>query len=262
MLPLYGIGRTFSTHDGFVKIGCWRWHKKKPPEGAQSADKVRGAGAFPVAQSRALPDGRAHGFAALANIGVLRAGRAQPLYLLTPAGRFALRATAHWADASLRCAHGFAALANIGVLRAGRAQPLYLLTPPGRFALRATAHRADASLRRAAGRFGPSAQVPTGHALPFAPAGVWSRAPKPYAAAFSTSVASVRRTQETRLSPNSGVFQRSEPPEGAWHLGKVMVSEGTAPILHSFASKTEYRTSETPRCKQPESAGIRPSQTG
>ncbi len=40
------------------------------------------AGAFPVAQSRALPDGRAHGFAALANIGVLRAGRAQPLYLL------------------------------------------------------------------------------------------------------------------------------------------------------------------------------------
>ena len=38
-----------------------------------------------------------------ANIGVLRAGRAQPLYLLTPAGRFALRATAHRADASLRC---------------------------------------------------------------------------------------------------------------------------------------------------------------
>ena len=183
----------------------------------QSADKVRGAGAFPVAQSRALPDGRAH---------------------------------------------GFAALANIGVLRAGRAQPLYLLTPPGRFALRATAHRADASLRRAAGRFGPSAQVPTGHALPFAPAGVWGRAPKPYAAAFSTSVASVRRTQETRLSPNSGVFQRSEPPEGAWHLGKVMVSEGTDPILHSFASKTECRISGIPRCKQPESAGIRPSQTG
>ena len=59
--------------------------------------------------------------------------------------------------------------ANIGVLRAGRAQPLYLLTPAGRFALRATAHRADASLRCAAGRFGPSAQVPTGHTLPFAP---------------------------------------------------------------------------------------------
>ena len=43
------------------------------------------------------------------------------------------------------------------------------------------------------------------------PAGVWGRAPKPYAAASSTSVASVRRTQETRLSPNSGVFQRSAP---------------------------------------------------
>ena len=53
-----------------------------------------------------FPDGRAHGFAVLANIGVLRAGRAQPLYLLTPAGRFALRATAHRADASLRCAPG------------------------------------------------------------------------------------------------------------------------------------------------------------
>ena len=32
--------------------------------GPQAVDKVRGAGAFPVAQSRALPDGRAHGFAA------------------------------------------------------------------------------------------------------------------------------------------------------------------------------------------------------
>ncbi len=65
-------------------------------------------------------------FAALANIGVLRAGRAQPLYLLTPSGRFAtfggkcppgtrflsvhlrvalppLAATAHRAGASLRC---------------------------------------------------------------------------------------------------------------------------------------------------------------
>src|SRR5699024_11043361 len=109
-------------------------------------------------------------------------------------------------------AHGFAALANIGVLRAGRAQPLYLLTPPGRFALRATAHRADASLRRAAGRFGPSAQVPTGHTLPFG-------APKPYAAAFFVSVASVRRTQETRLFPKPWVFQRSAPaaPMGGRH---------------------------------------------
>ena len=94
------------------------------------------------------------------------------------------------------------------------------------------------------------------------PAGVWGRAPKPYAAAFFVSVASVRRTQETRLSPNSGVFQRSEPPEGAWHLGKVMVSEGTAPILHSFASKTDYRPTETPRCHQPGSADTRLFPTG
>ena len=41
------------------------------------------------------------------------------------------------------------------------------------------------------------------------PAGVWGRAPKPYAAAFFVSVASVRRTQETRLFPKPGVFQRS-----------------------------------------------------
>src|SRR5699024_5313758 len=51
--------------------------------------------------------GRAHrSFRSLANIGVLRAGRAQPLYLLTPAGRFALCATAHRADASLRRTFG------------------------------------------------------------------------------------------------------------------------------------------------------------
>ena len=51
---------------------------------------------------------------------------------------------------------------------------------------------------------------PTGLTLPCAPAGVWGRAPKPYAAAFFASVASARRAQETRLSPKSGVFQRSE----------------------------------------------------
>ena len=43
------------------------------------------------------------------------------------------------------------------------------------------------------------------------PAGVWGRAPKPYAAAFFVSVASVQRTQETRLFPKPGFFQRSEP---------------------------------------------------
>ncbi len=119
-------------------------------------------------------------FAALANIGVLRAGRAQPLYLLTPAGRFALRATAHRADASLRRAHGFAALANIGVLCAAAhspcicshlrvalrfaQQPAGLTLPFGALRvalppLAATAHRAGASLRA------------TGLTLPSAPPG-------------------------------------------------------------------------------------------
>ena len=45
---------------------------------------------------------RQNTFPLLANIGILRAGRAQPLYLLTPVGRFALRATVRRADASLR----------------------------------------------------------------------------------------------------------------------------------------------------------------
>ena len=77
-----------------------------------------------------------------ANIGVLRAGRAQPLYLLTPPGRFG-------PSAQVPTGH---------TLPSG--------APAGRFALRATAHRADASLRCAAGRFGPLAQVSTGHTLP------------------------------------------------------------------------------------------------
>ena len=91
--------------------------------------------------------------------------------------------------------------ANIGVLRAGRAQPLYLLTPAGRFALRATAHRADASLRCASGRFGPSAQVPTGHALPFAPAGVWGGVPNSCAAAQKRE-----RFEWPKVTRNAGRF--------------------------------------------------------
>ena len=78
-----------------------------------------------------------------------------------------------------RAHRSFRSLANIGVLRAGRAQPLYLLTPAGRFALRATAHRADASLRCASGRFGPSAQQPTGLTLPCAPCGRSQRLGRP-----------------------------------------------------------------------------------
>ena len=88
-----------------------------------------------------FPDGRAHGFAALANIGVLRAGRAQPLYLLTPPGRFGPSAQvsrllnhSHFPDGR---AHGFAA-------------PQRVALPPSV----ATAHRAGAFLRA------------TGHTLP------------------------------------------------------------------------------------------------
>ena len=112
---------------------------------------------------------------------------------------WAVGPSAHRARASFRRTHGFAALANIGVLRAGRAQPLYLLTPAGRFALRATAHRADASLRCASGRFWPSAQQPTGLALPFAPCRGLGQRPKSCAAAQNASVSSGRRSQETRM---------------------------------------------------------------
>ena len=120
MLPLYGIGRTFSTHDGFVKIGCWRWHKKKPPEGAQSADKVRGAGAFPVAQSFALPClSQISAFCALvarspcicSHLRVALRCAQQPTGLTLPSGalRVALPppvASAHRAHASLRACRG------------------------------------------------------------------------------------------------------------------------------------------------------------
>ena len=114
--------------------------------------------------------------------------RAQPLYLLTPAGRFALRATAHRADASLRRAHDFAALANIGVLRVGRAQPLYLLTPPGRFGpFGAKCPPGTRFFRRTCGSLCRLwRQQSTGLTLP-------SGAPKPYAAAFFASIASARR---------------------------------------------------------------------
>ena len=143
-----------------------------------------------------FPAGRAHGFAALANIGVLCAGRAQPLYLLTPAGRFALRATAHRADASLRRASG----------RFGPSvqQPTGLTLPlracrglgrtPGRSIVAEGAGRAHRSFRSPPlGRFGPSAQQPTGLTLP-------SGAPKPVPQHKKASVSSGRRSQETRVA--------------------------------------------------------------
>ena len=79
--------------------------------------------------------------------------RAQPLYLLTPAGRFGPSAQQPTgltlpsgalmvslpSQISAFCALAarspcICSFANIGVLRADRAQPLYLLTPSGRFA--------------------------------------------------------------------------------------------------------------------------------
>ena len=102
--------------------------------------------------------------------------RAQPLYLLTPAGHFALRATAHWADASLRRTFGslchlrwqVSRLLNHSRFPNGRAHgfaaPLRVALglrpkcPQGtRFPSR---HRAHASLRcRAGGEFAPPAQT-------------------------------------------------------------------------------------------------------
>ena len=113
-------------------------------------------------------------FLPFANIGVLCAAARSPcicsrLQVALPPSV----ATAHRADASLG-AHGFAALANIGVLCAGRAQPLYLLTPSGRFGPLAqvpTGHTLP--FGAPPGRFGPLAQQPTGHTLPCAPAGGW-----------------------------------------------------------------------------------------
>ena len=66
------------------------------------------------------------------------------------------------------------------------------------------------SARRNAGRFRLLTKCGVQGDHP--PAGVWGRAPKPYAAAYFVSVASVRRTQETRFFPKPGVFQRPEAP--------------------------------------------------
>ena len=79
---------------------------------------------------------------------VRRARRPSELQSYRPA----LSGRSNVAEGANRARRSFHSLANIGVLRAGRAQPLYLLTPSG--------------------RFGPLAQVPTGHTLPFgAPSG-------------------------------------------------------------------------------------------
>ena len=101
------------------------------PSGGSEGPRGPGRSIVAVGAGRAL-----RSFRSLANIGVLRAGRAQPLYLLTPLGRFGPSAQVsrllnHSRFPNGR-AHGFAA--------------------PLRVALR-------------------FAQVPTGHTLPFAPQG-------------------------------------------------------------------------------------------
>ena len=174
-----------------------------------------------------------------ANIGVLRAGRAQPLYLLTPAGRFALRATAHRADASLRCAHGFAAPLRVALglwpkCPQGTRFPSRLAGVWGRLPVAQSSRRA---LAAPTARFAPSqisafcalaarspcicshlrvalrcAQQPTGLTLP-------SGAPSPVPQHKKASVASARRAQETRLAQPLPEYQRKRrghpPPGGA-----------------------------------------------
>ena len=75
----------------FISAQCFKSCQKAAVGGLSLSKKSACGGLF-----------RQNTFPLLANIEVLRAGRAQPLYLLMPAGRFALRATAHRADASLR----------------------------------------------------------------------------------------------------------------------------------------------------------------
>ena len=199
--------------------------------------KEWGAGASPVAQSCALSClSQISAFCALPRAALVFAHACGSLWASGP--------SAHRAHASLRHAHGFAAplrvalglrpkcpqgtrfparlpgfgavpgrsivaegagrahrsfrsLANIGVLCAGRAQPLYLLTPSGRFGPLAqvpTGHTLP--FGAPPGRFGPLAQQPTGLTLP-------SGAPKTCAAAQNASVASAQRAQETRHTPPS-----------------------------------------------------------
>ena len=81
------------------------------------------------------------------------------------------------------------------------------------------------ALAAPAARFAPHLRValaPSGPSAHRAHASL--RCPKPYAAAFFASVASARRAQETRLSPKSGVFQRSGAGRGASRVRPVGAS--------------------------------------
>ncbi len=120
----------------------------------------------------AVGTGRAlRSFRFLANIGVLRAGRAQPLYLLTPPGRFGPSAQVSRLLNHSRfpngCAHGFAAPLRVAlgrwpkcpgcsIIRASLTVALMVSLPRfgSLWAVGPSAHRAHASLRA------------TGHTLP------------------------------------------------------------------------------------------------
>ena len=142
------------------------------PSGGSEGPRGPGRSIVAVGAGRAL-----RSFRSLANIGVLRAGRAQPLYLLTPLGRFGPSAQVsrllnHSRFPNGR-AHGFAA--------------------PLRVALR-------------------FAQVPTGHTLPFAPQGT-RFLPAHLRVALPPSAASAHRAHASlRCPPNAFVspgFPRS-----------------------------------------------------
>ena len=79
------------------------------------------------------------------------------------------------------------------------------------------------------------------------PAGVWGRAPKPYAAAFFVSVASVRRTQETRLFPKPWVFQRSEAPKSLRFRVEKVRQRRPFPPKHVFPARKYRRSARWPR---------------
>ena len=141
------------------------------PSGGSEGPRGLGRSIVAVGAGRAL-----RSFRSLANIGVLRADRAQPLYLLTPPGRFGPSAQvsrllnhsrfpngrAHGFAAPLRVALRFAQVPTGHTLpfapQGTRFLPAHLrvaLVPSG-----PSAHRAHTSLRRrAGGEFAPGAQT-------------------------------------------------------------------------------------------------------
>ena len=134
-------------------------------------------------------------------------------------------------------------LANIGVLRADRAQPLYLLTPPGRFGPSAqvpTGHTLPSGAP--AGRFGPLAQVPTGHTLPFAPCRGLGQTP-----GRSIVAEGAGRAHRSFRSPPSGALRCAQQPTGL-----TLPSGAPSPVpQHKKASVASARRAQETRLAQP-----------